>query len=377
FVRARAAADDPGLVDLSMNLPPPADGISLAALLRDTTAAVLQRTDPATLMAYHPGAGTVSQQTAAARWLAPALGDVSPDRVLLSAGAQTALAATLSAICTPGDVLAVEPLTYPGLKALAAQLGLQLAACPADDEGLRPEALERLVRGTRARALYVIPTMQNPTAVTLGPARRREIARIAEASDLWIIEDDPYSRLSDRPLPAIASLAPERTIHIATLSKCLSPGLRTAFVACPGGLVRRLEDSLRALSLMPSPLMSAVVTAWIREGTAEALLAGVRREARARRQLAAEILPAAVGSSDNIHVWMPLSKGWSPERLGQAAHARGLSLVGADTFAAGADFDNGVRISLGATAKRAALADALKAVAQVTGGDPLRPRLVV
>lgn len=377
FVRARAAEDDPGLVDLSMNLPPAPEGVSLAALLRDTTAAVLQRTDPAILMAYHPGAGTLGQKAAAARWLAPTMGEVAPERVLLSAGAQTALAATLSALCGPGDVLAVEPLTYPGLKALAAQLGLRLEPVAADAEGLRPDALERVVRQTRARVLYLIPTMQNPTAATLPLTRRRDIARIAEAHDLWVVEDDPYSRLSERPAPAIASLAPTRTVHIATLSKCLSPGLRTAFVAAPDRLVRRLEDSLRALSLMPAPLTSALVTAWIREGAAEALLAGVRRETRARRALAAEVLPKALGPADSIHVWAPLSDGWSPERLSQAAQARGLSLVTADAFAVGADFVNGVRISLGATSKRAALAEALKAVGEVIAGDPLRPRMVV
>ncbi|HKP78035.1 MAG TPA: GntR family transcriptional regulator, partial [Phenylobacterium sp.] len=87
FVRARASEDETGLVDLSMNLPPPPQGLSLGTLLRETTAAVLERTDPATLMSYHPGGGSLGQRASAAAWLAPMLGALAPERVLVTPGA--------------------------------------------------------------------------------------------------------------------------------------------------------------------------------------------------------------------------------------------------------------------------------------------------
>lgn len=378
FVAARATEDDAGLVDLSMNLPPPPLGLSLGSLLRETTQAILQRTDTARLMAYHPGAGALGQRTAAAQWLAPHLGEVSADRVLLAAGAQAALAAVLSSICRPGDTVIVEPLTYPGFRALAERFGVRLVACPVDAEGPVPEALQRLCALERPRALYVVPTMQNPTAGTMGLERRRAIAEAAAAQDFWIIEDDPYSRLMETPAPALATLAPARTIHVATLSKCLSPGLRMAFVVCPEGeATDRIAAGLRAVSLMPAPLTAAVVAAWIRDGDAEALLAGVRAEARARRALAAQALPDAVGAAESLHVWLPLPEHWRPERLRLAAQDRGLSLVTAEAFAVGGEHANGVRISLGGPAKRAVLAEALAAIAALAGETPGPPRLVV
>lgn len=365
FVRARAADDDAGLIDLSMNLPPPPQGVSLGALLRETTAAVLGRTDPAALMAYHPGAGTLAHRTAGAAWLAPHLGEVEPARILVCPGAQAALVAALSAICRPGDALAVEALSYPGIKAAAAHLGLRLVPCAGDGEGLLPEALERACREHRPAALYVVPAMQNPTATIMGEQRRRDIVRAAAAHGLWIIEDDPYSRLMESPAPALAAHAPERTVHLSTLSKCLSPGLRLAYAACPPALAGRMESSLRAVALMPAPLMSAVVTSWIREGTAEDLLAAVRREARARRELASQALPEAAGSPESIHVWAPLPQGHAPGALHRSAQSRGLSLVTADAFATGESYPNGVRISLGGPGKRAVLAAALAEVAAI------------
>lgn len=370
FVRARAAEEDEaGRVDLSMNLPPPPQGLSLGAMLKETVAAILDHTDAATLMAYHPGAGTLGQKLAGAAWLAPMLGEVAPERVLVCPGAQTALAALLATLAKPGDALIVEPLTYPGLIAIARQSGLRLAACPVDADGFQPEPLARLCAETRPAAIYLVPTTQNPVASTMPLERRREVARIARDHDVWLIEDDPYSRLFDTPLPALASLAPERGFYLATLSKCLSPGLRTAFLVTPEGAIGDTAAAgLRATALMATPLMAAVATRWIREGSAETLLAAVRREARARREIAAQILPAARGAAEGVHVWLDLPDSWPPGRLALAAQERGLSLVTAEVFATSDIHPNGIRISLGGPARRAVLKEALQAVAALLQG---------
>ncbi|WP_337187786.1 PLP-dependent aminotransferase family protein [Phenylobacterium sp.] len=370
FVRSAAAADEAGRVDLSMNLPPPPQGISLSRLLKETTASILDRTDPAVLMAYHPGGGSLGQRVAGAAWLEPVLGGIPPERVLVAPGAQTALAAVL-ALAPAGSALVVEPLVYPGVISAVRQLGLRLLVCPADVGGLDPEALARVCAAEKPAAVYVTPTTNNPTAATMDAGRRAAIAEAARAARIWIVEDDPYARLFDAPLPALANLAPERTFHIATLSKCLSPGLRTAYlVPPPGPTGAATAEALRALAQMPAPLMTAVVSAWIREGTAEALLAGVRREARARRVVAAEVLPAARGAVESLHVWLDLPPERDPARLRGLAQEKGLALVTADAFAAGPDHPNGLRISLGGPAKQAVLRTALEGVAALLSGPP-------
>ena len=376
FVRSAAAADEAGRVDLSMLLPPPPQGMSLGVLLKETTAAILKRTDPAVLMAYHPGGGSLGQRIAGAAWLAPALGEVAAERVLVAPGAQAALAAVL-ALAPKGGALVTEPLVYPGVLALARQLGLQVLACPADAGGMDPEALARLCAEEKPAAVYLTPNTSNPTAVTVDVARRRALADVARAAGIWIVEDDPYARLFDAPLPALATLAPERTFHIATLSKCLSPGLRLAYLVPPKGpMAATTAESLRAVAQMPAPLMTAVVTAWIREGTAEKLLAAVRKEARARRALAAEVLPQATGAAEGVHVWLDLPPAWDAARVHRLAQERGLALVTADAFAAGPEYPNGLRIALGGPAKQAVLQGALEGVATALAGGGER-RVVV
>jgi DNA-binding transcriptional MocR family regulator len=355
FVRRRAGEEEAGLIDLSMNLPPPPEGLSLAALLRETTAGVLARTDPATLMAYHAGPGSLAQRAAGAAWLAPGLGVVDPERVAVCAGAQAALSAILAVETQPGDTVIVEALTYPGLLAALAARGVRALSCPMDGEGMLPEALAQRLAASGACLVALTPTWQNPTTATMSPARRAAVVEACAAAGARIIEDDAYGQLPDPAPAALARLAPERTWHVATLAKALTPGLRIAYVAAPDAVsARRLAAAGHALCQMPAPLMAAVATAWIRDGTAEAILAGVRSEAAARRALAAQILPRALGPEGSLHVWLERAAGGS---------AQELSLAPALLFAAPGVAAEGARLSLGAPGKRAVLASALRRAA--------------
>lgn len=367
FVRQPPEDDGPVLVDLSMNLPPPPQGLTLSDLLRRTGDAILAASDASMLMAYSAGFGAAGQRAAGAQWLAPVLGPVGAERLLIAPGAQTALAASLAALLESGDSLVVETLAYPGVINLARMLGITLLPCPCDADGLIPQALEAICARERPRALCLTPTLQNPTTATLPVERRAAIAALAERADLIVIEDDPYSLLTAAPLPAVAALAPDRTVHIATLAKCLSPGLRIAYLAAPPVWIPRLAESLRALAIMPAPLMTAVATRWIQEGVAADLLGAVRGEARARRAIAARVLPAAVGAETSIHVWLPLRDPASAGRLKAAAAARGLALLTDEAFATGPDHPAGARISFGGPSQRTVLEKGLEAIADLAG----------
>lgn len=356
FIRSRTEEGEAGLADLSMNLPPPPAGLNLSALLRETTGAILARTDPATLMAYHPGAGSLAQRTAGAAWMAPNLGQVDPARVVVASGAQTALSALLDHLTAPGDTILAEAFAYPGLLATAARRGVRVVPCPLDEQGVEPEALARLIAQHRPRLLCCTPTFQNPTAATMSRTRREAVVAVARAAKMTIIEDDAYGLLPAAPLPALGSFWPEGVFHVATTAKTLSPGLRVAYVVAPPGRAEGFAAALHAISQMPPPLMAAVTTSWIREGVAGRVLAGVREEATARRAVAAELLPRAVGGAESLHVWLPGAK------ADAAAKERGLALVGAESFRTPGVSGEGLRISLGAAGKRTTLARGLRAL---------------
>jgi DNA-binding transcriptional MocR family regulator len=201
------------------------------------------------------------------------------------------------------------------------------------------------------------------------PGRRQAIADVARRHDLRIVEDDAYGLLPSDPLPAIASLVPERSVHIATVSKVLSPALRVACVVVPNARwAERLCVALRANVLMASPLLTGLLSAWILDGTARTVVSAIRRESAARQRIAREILPA--GSFDahpeGLHLWLRLPRPW--DRRDFVAHLRrqaGLVVVPSDAFAvdAAGALPDAVRVSLGAAPDRAALRGALRVIA--------------
>lgn len=337
-------------VDFSMNMPPQPVAARLAERLETGLAKLAGSSGFLDRMQYQDSAGNMADRAAAAQWLGSRIGPVPVPRVLVAGGAQVVLAAALAALLKPGDVLCVPALTYPGLRMAAERRAVRLVPVSADRDGLVPAAFFECCRTERPRALYVVPTLDNPTAATLPRARRERIAEIARAHGVAIIEDDAYGALPiDAPAP-IATSAPDITWHIATLSKCVSPGLRIAYVAVPGtNEAVRLAAELRALNMMASPLTAALAAHWIAEGELDAIVASIRQENGLRQAVARETLTGLDfwAHPCGHHLWLQLPEPWRRGEFGAHARHLGLSVVLSDAFAVGPAPD-AIRVSLGA-----------------------------
>ena len=346
---AAAKVELSAVLDLSMNTPPPPDGVDFDDMLKQGLSQVLMRTDAELLMTYHLGGGSDSDRKAGAKWLAPMFGALDYEQVVVCPGAQAAIAALILALTQPGDVILAEPISYPGLRAAATQFGRRIVAVDADKQGMVPEALEQACHTHKPGLVYLNPTLQNPTAVTMGERRRKQLAGIARRCKVRIVEDDPYWLLADAPPPPIASFAPQQVYYISTLSKCLTPGLRVAFVLIRDAQEReRFLVALRSFALMVAPLTAALATQWIFDGTAGKLLEGVRKEARARHRMARDLLAGRYsGAGDGLHVWLELPGYWNSAQLARAAESEGIAVTPAEAFATGSVSVNAIRISLG------------------------------
>ncbi len=356
------------LIDLSMNLPPSPGGQQVAEVLRRGLSSVLTRSDVGNLMTYHVGGGSRADHQAAQQWLKPILGKVDAGTVIVTEGAQAALSALLLALTDAGDTILCEPLVYPGLLHATRVLQRRLQVVECDDAGMRPDALARAAKKHGARVVYLNPTAQNPTAHTMPPARRVALADVIRAQHLQLIEDDPYWLLVDDAPAPLALLAPRHTCYISTLSKCLSPGLHTGFVRLPDGMDRQpVLDALRAVNLMAPPLMNALVTQLILDGSAQAMLTLVQEEAAERRYLAQSALsPRFLQHCAGVHAWCRLPAHWTDASLTHAARLQGLGIAPSSAFTPeGVAINDAVRISLGAAANRQELHRALRQLDQL------------
>jgi DNA-binding transcriptional MocR family regulator len=360
------------ILDLSMNTPPPPDGVDFDDMLKQGLSQVLMRADSELLMTYHLAGGSDSDRKAGAKWLEPMFGHLDTRQVVVCPGAQAAIAALILALTEPGDVILAETVSYPGLRAAAAQFGRHIIAVEADQHGMVPGMLEEACRQHKPGLVYLNPTLQNPTAITMPERRRKELAGIAKRCDVRIVEDDPYWLLADAPPPPIATFAPERVYYISTLSKCLTPGLRVAFMLIRDPHEReRFLVALRSFALMVAPLTAALATQWILDGSADGLVEGVRKEARLRHRMARDILAGRYGGAgDGLHVWLELPAYWNSSQLARAADSEGIAVTPAEAFAIGSASVNAIRISLGNIKDRGRLQAGLQRLSHLLARRP-------
>ncbi len=355
--------------DLSMNRPPEVTDPALIARMAEGVAEISANLLP--LLRYQPTTGGEPDKLAAATWLARRGIAPAPERIAIAPGAHAAMAAILSTLAQAGDTVLCERITYPGLRALAARLGLRLVGIGLDDAGMIPELLEVAIRDHPPKALYLNPVLHNPTTLTMPEWRRRELARIIARHALPLIEDDAYGFVPQAPPPPFAVLAPAQTWHVGGLSKCIGAGLRLAYVVAPDGRAAfALAQALRAFSGMASPLGMALATRWIEDGTADRIRDFVNAESAARQRIAAAVLSGFQFRADPhaFNIWLKLPEGAGRAELMGRMAGRHIGLMPADAFTVGAAPDEHLRICLGGAISRDELQSGLLFLADSLSG---------
>ncbi len=355
------ANDNPKVVNLAHNVMPLP---GLAKRYEVAARTVLAR-DYELLAGYQPHAGRAADRTSGARWLARSgyLPD-DPSRVVVCAGAQHAVFIALSMAAKAGDTIAVEALTWPGIKACASMLGIKVVGVPLDAHGLRPQDLTRIATQHRIAALYCMPALHNPTGVVTSNQRREKLAAIARKLDFQIIEDNAYGFLAENmeeEAPPVAVFAPERTWHIRSTSKSLLPGLRACWMLIPFDRERQATDAIRATVWTTPPLGSAVASLWVEDGTALSVEDDKRQEARARNAMARQYLPEMISQSchsSSMHLWVTLPKGLHAQEIVRQAAMRGVIVTPGSAFGIGSA-PNTIRLAIGAPLARSEFERAL------------------
>jgi DNA-binding transcriptional MocR family regulator len=354
-----------GLVDLNFNYPSvPGQAEMLRAALRQLAAGG----ELDTMLRYAPHGGRPHERAAVARHLAARGIEAEAARVLIVDGAQHGLAVAAMALLQPGDVVAVDALTYPGFKVVAEMLRLELAPLPAAGQGPDVDALQRLCERRRVRALYTMPTLHNPLGWVTSESRRRRIAAIARRHGLCVIEDAAYAFLAEGAPPPLATLVPELTVHVSGLSKSVATGLRFGFVVAPPALVPKLERAIRATTWSTPGVTTAIACQWLADGTVDRLEAEKRDDARRRQAVADEVLAGlrCLRHPASYFTWLVLPEETRADRVAAALMREGVSVSTAEPFATTRHVPRAIRLALGSVPLDG-LRAALRTVKRVVG----------
>ncbi|MEQ8439622.1 MAG: PLP-dependent aminotransferase family protein [Ilumatobacter fluminis] len=275
-------------IDLRMAMP---------SMLATTTAAVARvqfdAIDVATLADTEP-AGLFMLRERIAHHLTRQGLSTTPWQIMVTSGAQQAIVLAVSGLVQPGDAVLVEAVTWPGLTDAIAQRGGRAHGVELDREGVRPDALEDAIQRLRPAAIGLNPHHQNPTGSRMSAQRRREIAELAAAYRVPIIEDRALAHLAfdGQVATPLADHAPQHLV-VDSINKVAWPGLRIGWLRADADVIERLRP-VRAMIDLYSPTHSQlaaieVLRDW--EDIVDERVDGLRRAADLAVDTIGEVLP--------------------------------------------------------------------------------------
>jgi GntR family transcriptional regulator/MocR family aminotransferase len=295
------------------------------------------------LLSYANPEGHPRLREALATMLAHTRGIAATSRnIIVTRGSQMALALLARSLLSPGDIVAVEQLGYGPAWEAFRQEGARVVGVPVDDDGLRIDALERVIEDGGVRAVYVTPHHQFPTTVTLSAGRRLKLLELARAHRFAIIEDD-YDHdfhYDGRPVLPLASADPAGVVaYIGTLSKVLAPGLRIGYLAAPAPLIERLAAHRSYIDTQGDQVLEYAIAELLEEGTIQRHIRRVRREYRDRRDTLAAALRAELGDhlafdvpAGGIALWTRARRGLDVDAWARSARDLGAVIVTASSY---------------------------------------------
>ena len=361
------------VIEFSINTPTDLDaGDEYEGMMRATLRELSDSSDPGAFLNYQANGGNQAHREAGAALLAQNGIRISPDRIMVTAGAQHAMTVALGALTEPGDTVLTENLTWPGLRRLGDFLRFRVQGLPMDKDGIMPDAFEAACRGRNIKALYTVTNLQNPTSMVVPELRRRELAEVARRYGVKIVEDDVYGFLVQNAPQPMVNFAPELGVFCTSVSKSMAPGLRVGYLGVMTDDGAMITEALRATTWMATPLAAEIASRWIRNGEG-ARISAKRRDEYGRRQAAAREILAGLPYSAHptaMHGWLDLPEDWPSDAFALQARIRGVAVSPSTSFSLSRNGRNGVRVSISAPGSIDTVARGLDIVARLAREKP-------
>ena len=289
------------------------------------------------------------------------------ENVLITSGSQQALDLIGKILVDPGDKIVVEEPSYLGALQAWNAYQAEYLTVETDEDGMRIDSLENVLKTGEAKFIYALPNFQNPTGRTLPLDRRIALVELSGKYGVPIIEDDPYGQLrfEGENLPTLVALDAQKqpenadncfvcgnVIYLSTFSKTLCPGFRVAWMVAPEAVIARLVQAKQGTDLHTSTFAQMVAYETARGGFLDQHVREIRRVYRERRDLMLslfdELMPPGVTwtrPAGGLFLWITLPESLNAADLLPKAIEQSVAFVPGSPFYAHGGGENTMRIN--------------------------------
>jgi 2-aminoadipate transaminase len=289
--------------------------------------------------------------------------------VLMLTGSTQGLALVAQSLAEPGDEIIIEAPTYPGALQVFHIHALRPIAVPVDEEGLRVDHVEAVLRTRRPRFIYTMPSLHNPTGVTLNEDRRERLIALAVRAGVPIVEDDPYGELATGRSAPLVARNTDYVIYLSSFSKTIAPSLRLGWLCAPRRIYERLLLRKQSYDLATSMYVQASVWDYLRTAY-DIHLPLLRAEVQARRAIAFDAIdefwPASTlvaRAGGGYYLWATAPRELPARVLLEAAERVGASFLFGEAFFAQSGGDCNFRLAL-TPVPRGAIAEGIRRIGE-------------
>ncbi|MGB0388783.1 MAG: PLP-dependent aminotransferase family protein [Ardenticatenaceae bacterium] len=199
---------------------------------------------------------------------------VTPMQVLLSNGSLQILDFLGHALLGEGTTVFTEMPTYDRTLTLCRRHKTQIVGIPLEQDGPNMEALEAALAEHTPVFFYLIADFQNPSGATVSLEKRQRLVELARQHDFWLLEDAPYRPLRYRgqQIPSLFDLAPDRTLHMSSYTKQISPGIRVGYMVGDLDILAKVAKVAEDTYITPNLVGQGIAYEFIRRGWLETQL---------------------------------------------------------------------------------------------------------
>jgi DNA-binding transcriptional MocR family regulator len=278
--------------------------------------------------------------------------NVDVRNVLVLTGSTQGISLVAQSLAEPGDEIIIEQPTYPGALQIFQIAGLRTIPVALDEEGMRVDHVEAILRTRRPRFIYTMPSLHNPTGATMNADRRERLVTLAKRARVPIVEDDPYGELVANGINPLAAHSNDYVIYLSTFSKTIAPSLRLGWLTAPRTIYERLLLRKQSYDMATSLYVQASVCDFLSRAYDEHVVK-LRDELTERRLVARDAIarywPKTIrlaGGAGGFYLWATASREMRGRALLENAERHGASFLFGEAFFPGSGGDHNFRLAI-------------------------------